>query len=80
MKALIKNETKRNAGMFKPGVSGNPKGRPRKDYRVSELARQCSTQAIRVLFDIAMDPNTSNTDRIRAVSVILDRAYGKLNR
>jgi hypothetical protein len=77
MKLFTENSRVRNSGMFKPGISGNPKGRPRKDYRVSQLARQCSTEAIMILFEIAMNPKTSDNDRVRAISVILDRAFGK---
>jgi hypothetical protein len=67
----------RNAGMFKPGVSGNPKGRPKNNVRVTELARQCSTDAVKALFDIAMSCENKDSDRIRAISVIFDRAFGK---
>lgn len=69
----------RNSGMFKPGVSGNPKGRPKKDYRITELARQYSPAAISKLFDIAMSQNSRPSDSLAAAKILLDRAYGKIN-
>lgn len=67
----------RNTGMFKPGVSGNPKGRPKKDYRLTELARSYTAEALRTLMGIATNPTSTAEDQIKAIDIILDRAYGK---
>lgn len=69
---------RRNAGMFKPGVSGNPKGRPKEDKQVTALARQYSPTAIKLLYEIALSPKTKDKDRIRAINAIMDRAIGKV--
>ena len=74
---FTKNGKPRNAGMFKSGVSGNPAGRPKKDFRVSQLAKQCTPAAIEALFEIALSAKTKDDDRIKAISIIFDRAYGK---
>jgi hypothetical protein len=68
----------RNTGMFKPGVSGNPKGRPKKDYRLTELARSYTPEAIMKLFEIANSPKSKGQDAIKALGILLDRAYGKV--
>jgi hypothetical protein len=69
----------RNKGKFRPGISGNPSGRPKKNYRVTELARRCSIDAINELFKIAMNPKTKDADKVKAIGIILDRAFGKIN-
>jgi hypothetical protein len=73
-----KNGKPRNAGMFKPGVSGNPAGRPKEDKRVTQLARLYAPEAIRMLFEIATSPSSKGSDRVRALNAIMDRAMGKV--
>ena len=76
---FTKSGKPRNAGMFKPGVSGNPNGRPKKNLRVTKFARECSPQAVMALFEIMSSPQTKDNERLKAISAILDRAYGKAN-
>lgn len=60
--------------MFKPGVSGNPKGRPKKDYRLTELERICGTEALFQLLDIAMNPKYKCDDRLKVINIMMSRA------
>lgn len=74
---LTKNGNPRHAGMFKPGMSGNPIGRPKTDIKIKELAQQHTEIAIKTLVDIAGNPNANDSARVQAANAILDRAYGK---
>ena len=70
------NRTK--TGQFAPGSSGNPGGRPKDEYRVAELARSYTTEAIETLADLMKH---SKDDRVRgtASQALLDRGWGKAN-
>ena len=61
---------------FKPGVSGNPGGRPAGLREVTELARSYSVGAIEALADIAQN-GKSEMARIAAACALLDRGYGR---
>jgi len=67
----------RNSGMFKPGRSGNPGGRPKQIAGIRELCQQFSIEAIEILMGIVHDPKSKDSDRIRCIEIILDRGYGK---
>ena len=60
---------------FKPGVSGNPSGGPKKANRAAMLARQHTEESIQALIDALGDEKTEN--RIKAASTLLDRGWGK---
>jgi len=65
---------------FQPGVSGNPGGRPKDTPEVremKELARKRSLQAIEIATEIMENPSTKDADRLKAVDIILDRAFGR---
>lgn len=70
-------EDKRHAGMFKPGQSGNPSGRPKSDIVVKELAREHTEAAIRTLAEIAGSSKSSDSARVQACTALLDRGWGK---
>ncbi len=74
---FTKNGKRRNTGMFQPGMSGNPNGRPKDNVRVRELARQCSPAAVQTLFEIAISPDAKPADRLRASESIINRVIGK---
>ena len=61
---------------FEKGKSGNPGGRPKRDP--AEVAKwvEAAKKNLDVLVDIR-DNSEKDTDRIRAIEIIEDRAYGK---
>ena len=63
-------------GRFIAGYSGNPGGRPKDEYRVAELARSYTVEAVETLVDLMRH---SGDDRVRgtASQALLDRAWGK---
>jgi hypothetical protein len=63
-------------GKFAPGVSGNPGGVSEVRREMQELARLHSVEAIETAVRI-MRTGKSETNRLMAVSMILDRAWGK---
>lgn len=58
---------------FKPGQSGNPKGRPVVDKDIQKIARQHTQQALDALIIALSEPR----NRVAAAVAILDRGHGK---
>ena len=67
----------RSSATFKPGVSGNPGGRPKVIGEVRDLAREHTVTAIDTLVSIMCNENVAAAARITAAQAILDRGYGK---
>ncbi len=67
----------RHAGMFKPGQSGNPSGRPKSDKTIRDLAKVYTKDALKTLSEIVKNPKASDTARVQACNAILDRGWGK---
>jgi len=67
----------RHAGMFKPGQSGNPLGRPKSDKTIRDLARVHTKDALETLAGIVKNPKASDTARVQACNALLDRGWGK---
>jgi len=67
----------RHAGMFKPGQSGNPSGRPKSDKTIRDLARIHTQDALKTLSEIVKNPKVSDTARVQACNALLDRGWGK---
>jgi hypothetical protein len=67
----------RHAGMFKPGQSGNPSGRPKSDKTIRDLAKIHTEDALKTLSEIVKNPKASDTARVQACNALLDRGWGK---
>lgn len=61
--------------LFVKGQSGNPRGRPKSDKTIQEMARSHAPAAIEALAKV-MKTGTPAA-RVAAAAVILDRGYGK---
>ncbi|WP_424133192.1 DUF5681 domain-containing protein [Roseiarcus sp.] len=71
---------------FKPGVSGNPGGRPKRPQTIAArrivadvkgLARESAPEAILTLKEIMLDVKAPPAARIGAATAILDRGFGR---
>lgn len=74
------NKAKKNATSFKPGQSGNPRGRPKmtQDERDAlEIMRAAAPKAARFLTETAMDESVRMDLRVRCAETVMDRIYGK---
>jgi hypothetical protein len=60
---------------FKPGQSGNPRGRPKENQEVKTLARKHTKDAIERL--VHWMNSTDARASVAASQVLLDRAWGK---
>ena len=69
------NRTK--TGQFAKGQSGNPRGRPKTDERISAALKAASMDAAKALIELATSIDTPPNVRLSAANSILDRAYGK---
>jgi len=60
---------------FQKGQSGNPRGRPKADIDIRNLAREHTTEAFTVLLEVMR----SDDDRVRmqAALAVIERAWGK---
>ena len=74
---MTESSTKRHAGMFKPGQSGNPLGRPKSDKTLKELAKVYTEDALETLHSIAINEKAKDSARVQAATALLDRGWGK---
>jgi hypothetical protein len=62
---------------FRPGRSGNPAGRPRRDLELAALARGHTLEVLEALVTIMQAPDSPASARVTAASVLLDRGWGR---
>lgn len=63
-------------GRFGAGNCANPGGRPRLPAEVKEMCRELTPEAIGVAAAIMRDEEAPEASRLKAVEVIVNRAYG----
>lgn len=74
--ASIENKAQTRRG-FRPGVSGNPGGRPKAFAEVKAHAAQYTAEAIDSLVKIARHKATPSPVKVAAWREVMDRAIGK---
>ncbi|MCG3201231.1 MAG: hypothetical protein NFCOHLIN_01097 [Gammaproteobacteria bacterium] len=62
---------------FRPGQSGNPRGRPKVNKTLRDLARSCTEDALKALVEVMNDRRAAPLARVVAATAILDRGWGK---
>lgn len=62
---------------FQPGNCANPGGRSKKDIELEAHARLHAKFAIDTAAQILMSTEASNSDRLKAAQLILERGHGK---
>lgn len=67
---------RRLTGQWAPGVSGNPKGRPRALPALREALRKEGLESVRVLAHLR-DHAKQESVRLKASTELLDRGFGK---
>jgi hypothetical protein len=60
-----------------PGESGNPSGKGGVYHEMQRLAREFSPEAVACLIEIARDGTEDTRNRIVAMSMLLERAWGR---
>jgi len=61
---------------FQPGQSGNPSGKPKRDYNLREICRQYTQEAVETLVFLMLNSD-KDAIRVMCASILLDRGYGK---
>jgi hypothetical protein len=57
---------------FAPGHSGNPRGRPKRDLELAELAREYTLDALAALAEVMGDQAAPPAARVSAAMALLD--------
>lgn len=66
-----------NPNWVKGGASPNPQGRGLEAYRLGDLARAHTPEAIETLAAIMKDPKQPGATRVSAATALMDRAHGR---
>lgn len=66
-----------NLRPIKPGEVRNPRGRPKKDYVLADLAQVHAEKAIATLVSVMSNEENPPAARISAASELLDRGFGR---
>lgn len=68
---------KRGNPAWKPGVSGNPGGRPAVIGELRDLARAHTVEAVEALVNVLRDPSAPHAAKVSAAVHLLDRGFGR---
>lgn len=74
-KAALKREA--NATSFKPGVSGNPGGKPKGLAEMQELCRSHTVESIDAILKVMRSDTAQPAAIVAGANSILDRGWGK---
>lgn len=69
-----------NSGSFKPGVSGNPKGRPKRSQEEKDTLgeiKALAPVAAREMRELLENPKTSEATKFKVIKFILEQTCGK---
>jgi hypothetical protein len=74
-----KQISNRHPGMFRPGVSGNPRGRPKRGASLAERIRETvdPNELIEFLLTTMRSPGVNRRERVAACQALFDRGWGK---
>lgn len=80
--AIRKKEARRaqqlaNLKPIQKGEVRNPRGRPKKDMVLADMAQKHAEKAISTLLDVMTDTEASPSARVSAASELLDRGFGR---
>ena len=67
----------RHPTRWRKGQSGNPRGRPKSDFTLRELAQKHAAEGLQRLVDIMRNPATKPETVATVVGMIWDRGFGK---
>lgn len=82
---LVANNTRtkrvgNNGNGFKPGQSGNPKGRPKQTQEQKDalaMIKALAPEAAERLREIIRNPDIKVETQLKAIEIVFDRTYGK---
>lgn len=71
-------KAKRTSGLvhWQPGKSGNPGGRPKQNYKIAEICRAHTEEAVEKLVHL-MRNSESDDIQFRCAEALLNRGYGR---
>ena len=62
---------------FQRGNNANPRGRPKADFKLADLARVHAPEAIATLVSVMKSNKATPSARVAAASELLDRGFGR---
>ena len=62
---------------WRKGQSGNPRGRPKSDFKLRDLAQAHCREGLEKLVKIMRDPKTKPETVLAAVGMLWDRGFGR---
>lgn len=78
-KKKLETRARQNANLrpAKPGEVRNPRGRPKKDHVLADMAQKHAKDAIKTLVAVMNNEDAPPNARVSAAGEILDRGFGR---